>query len=139
MTISEITKKIGEIDCCMMTTIGKNSEIHSRPMLHNKLSEIKDTLYFFSMKETLKINDLADNNSISLTYQDKNSETYIQIFGKGSVEEDPSIMQPHWDKKLDLWWSQQAYTEGICMISIKVEWIRYWFQGKDETIMFNNS
>lgn len=123
------------MDCCMMTTVGQNGEIHSRPMLHNKVLEIGNTLYFFSMKETLKIRDLAENAAISLTYQNKANETYIQIFGNASVEENPSMMQPHWDTKLDLWWSEQAHTEGICMIAIKVEWIRYWFQGKNETIV----
>lgn len=135
MNIKTISKRVAACDCCMMTTVGKNGELHSRPMLHNKTLEINDTLYFFSMKNAMKIHDLDSNPVISLTYQQSDKGGFIQIYGNGYVEDNPEKMAPHWDKQLDAWWPGGAHTEGICMIRVEIKWIRYWFDGNDEMIV----
>lgn len=134
MDRQDIEKALQSIDCCMMTTIDDNGNINTRPMLQNKEALYDNNIYFFSMKDTRKIRDLEKNPTISLTYQDKENTLFIQVHGKGEIVEKSEEMEPYWDKKLNLWWSQQQHTPGICMIRIRISHIRYWHQGKDCTV-----
>jgi general stress protein 26 len=131
MTQQEISTLLRSIDVCMMTTIDSNGDINSRPMLQNKEAEYDGYLYFFSLKDTRKVRDLNDIPTISLTYQDKEGTLFLQAHGEGEIVDSIEAMTPHWDKKLNLWWHEQEHTPGMCMIRVKVAWIRYWYQGKD--------
>jgi general stress protein 26 len=131
---SQISSLLQSIDVCMMTTISCNGDINSRPMLQNKETEYNGYLYFFSLEDTRKVRDLSDIPTISLTYQDKENTMFLQIHGEGEIVNLPAEMAPHWDKKLDTWWHNREDTPGMCMIRVKVSWIRYWHQGKDVII-----
>jgi general stress protein 26 len=134
MTQKELSTILQSFDVCMMTTIDNNGEINSRPMLQNKEAEYDGYLYFFSREDTRKVRDLNDIPTISLTYQDKENTMFLQAHGEGEIVHSPAEMAPHWDKKLDTWWHEREYTPGMCMMRVKVSWLRYWYQGKDVVI-----
>jgi general stress protein 26 len=131
MTQQEISALLQTFDVCMMTTISNEGEINSRPMLQNKDAEYNGYLYFFSLKETRKVLDLMDIPTISLTYQDKEGKQFLQVHGEGEITDSTKEMAPFWDKNLDKWWSLQEHTDGMCMIRVRVSWVRYWHQGED--------
>jgi general stress protein 26 len=131
MTQQEISTLLQSFDVCMMTTISGEGDINSRPMLQNKEAEYNGYLHFFSLKDTRKVRDLNDIPTISLTYQDKENTMFLQVHGEGEIINSTAEMAPHWDKKLDTWWHERENTPEMCMIRVKVTWIRYWNQGKD--------
>ena len=115
----------------MMTTISMDGDINTRPMLQNKAVEFDGFLYFFSLINTRKVRDLNDIPTISLTYQDKEGTTFLQLHGEGELTNSTKEMAAHWDHNLDKWWPLKEHTEQLCMIRMKVLWARYWHQGKD--------
>ncbi|MDD3788383.1 MAG: pyridoxamine 5'-phosphate oxidase family protein [Petrimonas sp.] len=136
MTVKELAQHIRRIDCCMMTTLDADGNFRSRPMLTILKEDDLNNLHFFCMKDSQKIRDLMANAAISLTYQEPGSGLYIQVYGKAELTGEPAQMRPYWDKKLNVWWPREADTEGISMISVKTQWVRYWFEGKNEVIRF---
>ena len=131
MTQQEVSALLQTFDVCMMTTIGMDGEINSRPMLQNKEAEFDGYLYFFSLEDTRKVRDLNDIPTISLTYQDKEGTKFLQLHGEGEITNSTKEMAAHWDSNLDKWWALREHTEGMCMIRVKVSWARYWHQGQD--------
>ena len=134
MTQQEVSALLQTFDVCMMTTISMDGDINSRPMLQNKEVEYDGYLYFFSLKDTRKVRDLQDIPTVSLTYQDKENTMFLQVHGEAEMTDSPKEMAPFWDNNLDKWWHLREHTEGMCMIRVKVAWIRYWNQGKDVVV-----
>ncbi len=134
MDITEIKKLISKTDACMMTTISIDGKINSRPMLCNHQIDGLKNLFFFCMKDSIKVSDLQNNNKISLIFSDSTNGLYANIQGIATITDNKSEMAQHWDKKLDVWWKDQENTPNICMIHCHNETIRYWHQGKDNTI-----
>ena len=134
MTQQEVSTLIKSFDVCMMTTIDSNGDINSRPMLQNKEAEFNGYLYYFSLMDTRKVRDLYDIPTISLTYQDKEGKQFLQVHGEAELTNDTKLMAKHWDAALDTWWPLREHTERMCMIVVKVSWIRHWHEGKDKLI-----
>ncbi len=137
MDISEIRKIIKETKFCMLNTNNQNGQIDSRPMLTVFHNSEEEHIFFFCMKNSQKIIDLRENNHISLSYQDNSKENYIHIIGKADITEDVATMQSKWDKQLNTWWPNEAQTEGMSMIKVKINSIRYWTKDENGTITIN--
>ncbi len=115
----------------MLSTINKKGYIDSRPMLTVFDNSDLEHLFFFCLDNSQKIIDLRENNNISLSYQDKSKGNYIHVIGKSDIINDIPTMQSKWNKQLNTWWPNEAKTEGISMIKVKITSVRYWT--KDET------
>lgn len=139
MTIKELNRQIKNIDCGMMITYTLNKELNSRPMLTITDDNEPQKLYFFCMKNSLKIKELTHRHQVALTYQDKVGAVNLHIFGTATITDEQDEMQAHWDKKLNVWWQTEAATEGICMITVRIEKYRYWTNGENGTdeVKFN--
>lgn len=131
MTLQELNHLIKQIDCGMLITHTDKNEFNSRPMLTITDDENPDKLYFFCMKNSQKVVEIKDDHRVALSYQDKESGINLHLFGKATVTDQPGEMQKHWDKKLNVWWQEEANTDGICMIIVKIEKFRYWTTGEN--------
>ncbi len=131
LTIREIIK---EINFCMLNTTNKKEQIDSRPMLTVFDDSEVDSLFFFCMTNSQKIIDLRNNNNLSLSFQDNAKGTYIHIVGNAEIIDDIPIMQSKWDKRLNKWWVDEAQTEGLSMIKMKMKSCRYWTEKENGVI-----
>ena len=83
LQLSDISKLMGKLDICMMTTAASEGAITSRPMSNNGDVEYDGNSYFFTYEQSELINELKHNDNINLSFTGKD-QLYISITGKAN-------------------------------------------------------
>ena len=132
-TVKFISKKMKAIDICMMSTIGTNGAVHTRPMSNNRDVAYNGESYFFSHINTRKAKDLENNSKVTLSFTG-DAGLYIIVEGKGRIIKDRTRMEEHWVPDLEQWFEDGLETEGLILIAVKASAIKYWDNYKEGEI-----
>ena len=132
-TVKFISNKMKAIDICMMSTIGSNGAVHTRPMSNNRDVTYNGESYFFSHVKTRKAKDLEKNSKVTLSFTGK-AGLYIIVEGKGRIIKDRERMEEHWVPDLEQWFEDGLETEGLILINVKATSIKYWDNYKEGEI-----
>jgi general stress protein 26 len=124
-SLIDISKKMRKLDICMMTTMGPNGHLTSRPMSNNGDVEYDGNSYFFTYNKSEVVKELGENSNINLSFQGPDM-LYISITGKGDLIENKEVLKEHWVKSLNRWFEDGVETPGIIMIHVKADHIKFW-------------
>lgn len=125
-----MSKKMRDLDLCMMTTITKSGMTASRPMSNNGDVEYDGNSYYFTWEKSHLVKDLEKNNHVSLTFSGP-KKLFLSVSGKAKLIRSKDKMAEHWVKSLDQWFKDGIDTKGVVMINVKAKRIKYW-QEEDE-------
>ncbi|RDJ03147.1 pyridoxamine 5'-phosphate oxidase family protein [Rhizobium grahamii] len=130
MTLPELSKKLQQIDFCMMTTCGGKT-LSTRPMSNNGEVEYDGDSWFFSYEDTRKIDDLKGNPGLSLTFTAPPSllgkpGIFIAVDGNAQLIRDRQEFEARWTEGLDRWFPQKFNTPGLVLIKAHALNIQYW-------------
>ncbi len=128
-----ISKKMKELDICMVNTAGSGDSIHSRPMSNNKDVTYEGESFFFSMEDTRKIEDIKTNKNVTLCYEGEKGLNII-VTGKARLLTSKTSFREHWVDSLNQWFEKGIDTEGLILIAVKAEGIHYWENYKEGDI-----
>ena len=78
---------IEDIDIAMMTTRRSDGHLRSRAMATQKRTEGAD-LWFVTCDGTAKLNDLAQDQHLNLTYYRESSKEWISVSGTATISHD---------------------------------------------------
>ena len=123
--IKHVAEAMKEIDFCMMTTVDGNGTMHGRPMSNNTEVEFDGDTYFFTYHDTKKVRDLETTPRVSLAYASPDM-TFIHLYGDAAILEDKELMEKHWNKGLMQWFPEGIETEGIRILRVTCDYVRYW-------------
>ncbi|MBC7387424.1 MAG: pyridoxamine 5'-phosphate oxidase family protein [Cryobacterium sp.] len=124
-SLKEISKKMRNVDLCMMTTITSSGMTASRPMSNNGDVEYDGNSYFFTWEKSRLIKDLKKNNHVNLSFKGK-KDLFISVAGKAKLVHSRTKMEKHWVKDLDVWFEDGLDTPGIVMIHVLAKHVKYW-------------
>src|SRR5687767_9313458 len=85
--VSKLVEKIKDIRIAMMTTIENGNELHSRPM-YTQEPEADGTLWFFTERDSQKVDEVAQDRHINLGYSNPDDNLYMAITGTAQVVTD---------------------------------------------------
>jgi general stress protein 26 len=128
-----IAKKMKDLDICMMSTNGSRGVVNTRPMSNNRDVKYNGESFFFSSRDTRKVNDIKRSASVSLSFTGSGG-SYIIVNGKARLIKDKAIWETHWDKSLDQWFKKGIDTPGLVLIAVKAKHIKYWDKYKEGDI-----
>lgn len=119
---------IKDIKFTMMTTVGPNGEIHSRPMgtIQTSAKNFDGTLWFFSKKNSTKNHDIQNDQHVNLAYADPENHHYVSIKGRAFVSTDKDRMSKLWNSTLKVWFPEGLNDPDISLIGVKVEDAEVW-------------
>lgn len=120
---------IKDIKFAMMTTVGINGTIHSRPMgtLEKNLKNFDGILWFFSRKDSHKNHDIVESHQhVNLAYADPDKQQYVSICGKAFISEDKGKMKELWNPVLKAWFPEGLDDPEISLIGVNVESAEIW-------------
>ena len=129
-TLSDITKRLAEIDVAMFVTKTEGGRIAARPMSNN--GDVKDdgTTYHFTTDDGRIDDDLKRSSQCGATYDDGNG-FWAAVQGQAKLITDRSRQEKHWVPDLEKWFEDGLDTEGLILIEVKPDRIHYW-DGRDE-------
>ncbi len=136
MTLSEISKKLADIDFTMLSTRTDNGEIAGRPMSNNGDVDYDGDSYYFTWESSRMVSDIRREPKVSLAFQGSKSllgkpPIMIAVEGNAELIADKARFEAHWNKELNRWFEQGADTPGVVMIKVRATRIHYW-DGEDD-------
>lgn len=135
-TLSDLSKKMRDIDFAMLFTRSAGGELAGRPMSNNGAVEYEGDSFFFAYDSTRTAQDIGHDPTVALSYQGSagllgKPPLFIAIEGDASLIRDREAFASRWSKDLDRWFPQGIDTPGLVMIKVAAKRIHYW-DGSDE-------
>ena len=131
--LQDVSKKMKELDICLLSSQTNDGEINARPMSNNGDVEYDGNSFFFSSEDSHVVKEIEENNHVSLSFNGKR-DLYIAVIGEADLVRDREEMEEHWNKDLEKWFEEGLDTPGIVMIHVEASRIRYWEGGEQGEI-----
>lgn len=136
MTLPELSKKIADIDFCMLETRAETGDIAARPMSNNGDVEYTGDSHFFTWEKSRTVDDIKRTPKVGLSLVGKGGllgkpPMFIAVQGDAELIRDKAAFQEHWNPDLERWFEQGVDTPGMVLIKVHANRIHYW-DGEDD-------
>lgn len=123
--LSKFKKLVEEIRICMFITDNKNDENHTRPMA---TIEVEDdgTLWFFTDIRSIKVEEVETSKEVHLTYAHPGKDSYLDVWGSGSVVTDRQTIKDKWKPMVKAWFPEGSDDPNLALLQIRPQSSYYW-------------
>lgn len=123
--IKTVNGLIKDIEVAMFTTISSDNKILSRPMQTQEV-EFDGELWFLTMKDTDKYQEIAANPHVNLAYAGK---SYVSISGTAEFIEDEAKKKEYWNPVFDKMLDTSYDDPNVVLIKVDADSAEYWDSG----------
>lgn len=116
---------IKDINIAMMVTQSSDGQLYARPMAVQK-PDADGTLWFMTSVSSPKINEIATNPSVLLSYAEPAKNNYVSITGEAEVVKDRAKIGELWSEMMTTWWPKGKKDPDICLIRVEPQSAEYW-------------
>jgi general stress protein 26 len=121
----KLRKLIKDIRIAMLTTVGADGGLHSRPMRTSEVSRDGE-LWFITKAGSPKAGEIATNQVVNVTYADAKSGRYVALSGVGRLLRDPEKVLELWNGKYKAWFPQGKNDPDLAILQVSVRRAEYW-------------
>ena len=126
----KIAKLIKDIDICMFVTRADGA-VRGRPMSNNGKVEFDGDSWFFSYRDTPKVEEIEADPNVQLAYIATEKGTWISVEGTAQVVEDDARKRKLWDKQLEAWFKDGPEDDNVVLLKVSAERIHAWADGEE--------
>ncbi|RYZ89491.1 MAG: hypothetical protein EOP04_06680 [Proteobacteria bacterium] len=126
-SMEQLKRVIRGIPIAMMTTVGSDGKLLSRPMVTIDAPD-EDALWFFAHDTSQAVRSLVRNPELNLSYVNPNDERYVSVAGHAQRVLDR-------DKAVELWVSdlKDYFPDGVddpdlVLLRVEVDTAEFWDQ-----------
>jgi general stress protein 26 len=135
MTLTDIAKKMRDIDFAMLFTRAAGGEIAGRPMSNNQDVDFDGDSWFFADDSAALVGDIGRDPTVALSFSGNKGllgrpPLFISVEGKAELIRDKAAFQAHWNADLERWFKQGVDTPGLVLIKVHAGRVHYW-DGED--------
>lgn len=123
-SVEKLKSLIEGIDFCMLTTID-GGYLRSRPMSTQEF-EYDGDLWFFTSDNTHKVEEIAKDNRVNVSYSKPGNDTYVSVSGRTEVIKDRAKIEEYWSPVLKAWFPEGIDDPHLCLLKVSVEQAEYW-------------
>lgn len=116
---------IAAIEVAMLTTMDDNHNLRSRPMYTLQLDG-EGVLWFFTTRDSPKLDEIEENNHVNLNYADANSHTYISITGSAVCVDDKDRKEKFWNPIHEAWFPKGKDDPNLCLLKVRIRHAELW-------------
>ncbi len=126
--LKKLGRMIADIQFAMLTTIEPDGSLRSRPMAthQNKSPEFDGTLYFFTKGDAPKVDEVKQDQHVSLSYSSPEQSKYVSISGTAMLVRDKAKMEELWDPKYKAWFPKGLDDPEVALLRVAVDKAEYW-------------
>ena len=122
--IDKVKELIKDIEVAMFTTISRGKAV-SRPM-QTQETEFDGDLWFMTMKDTSKYQEILANPSVNLAYSGK---SYVSISGNAEFSEDLEKKKEYWNPVFDKLLGTTYDDPNVVLVKVTPVTAEYWESG----------
>lgn len=135
-TLSDLAEIMRDIDFTMLSTVTADGGVAARPMSNNRDVDYDGDSWFFSMDDTLAVQDIGRNANVGMTLHGNTGllgkpPVFIAAEGKAEIIRDKAAFEEHWVADLERWFEQGVDTPGLVLIRVRADRVHYW-DGEDQ-------
>lgn len=105
--LKKLYDMIEKIEVAMMTTRRADGHIRSRPMANQKQAEGAD-LWFVTAQGTAKLDDLAQDPHVNLTYYRDGTMEWVSVSGIATISQDRQIIRELYAPDWKAWFGSEG-------------------------------
>jgi general stress protein 26 len=135
--IRKVTDLINEVRVCMFTTIDDHGHVISRPMATVDVDK-EGNVWFFSNEYSGKVTQISENNELNLIYSHPGHNTYLNIFGIGSIIIDREKMKQLWTPAIEAWFPEGIDDLRLCLLKVDTKQAWFWDNSSSKMVIFFN-
>jgi general stress protein 26 len=131
MTLQDLSKKMKDIDFCMLFTHDQSGAMAGRPMSNNGEVEYDGDSFFFTFDSAKTVHDIERDSTVALSFAGAKGllgkpGLFIAVEGRAQLVREKAEFAAHWTKGLDRWFEQGVDTPGVLLIKVRAKRIHYW-------------
>lgn len=123
--IEKMRDLVGKIRVGMMTTVGENGQLHSRPMWIQQM-DFDGQLWFFTRRNAQKSHELAKDGRVLIAFSDPEEGSYVSVSGRAELLHDPLKAKELWNPLYETWFSQGLEDPELVLIQVSVDQADCW-------------
>jgi general stress protein 26 len=124
-THAKITGLIKGIRLAMLTTVGPDGHLRSRPM-DTQDAEFDGDLWFFTEANAPKVADIASNSKVNVSYANPEKQRYVSVQGHAMLVRDRAKIKELWSPEHKIWFPGGPDDPNLALIKVKAEEVEYW-------------
>ena len=125
-SVKKIAELIKDIDFGMLTSVGEDGRMHSRPMSSNKKVEFDGDVWFFTYGSSPKVHEIENKPYVNVSFSDPKSQTYVSLSGRAELVRDKAKIEELWEPALKAWFPKGVDEPDIALIKINADQGEYW-------------
>ena len=124
----KLAELIQDIQFAMLSTVGQDGAIHSRPMATTGVDPdaFDGTLWFFTDAESGKVLEVRQDARVNLSYADPKTNTYVSVSGHATVNRDRAKARELWTLPMKAWFPDGADDPKLALLQVDVTQAEYW-------------
>jgi general stress protein 26 len=121
--VATVAKLIKDAKIAMLTTIGPDGSLVSRPMGVQDVDYDGD-LWFFADADSHKVHEIEAGSPANAAFAD--STSWVSVSGSADVVRDLAKLKELWGPTADAWFPDGPETPGVVLIALRGETAEYW-------------
>lgn len=123
--IGKLNELIHGIRFAMLTSTDGGGHLHSRPMTTQRI-EFDGDLWFFTGRSTSKVDEIARDGQVNVSYAAPEESRYVSISGTARVVDDHERMEDLWNPAYEAWFPDGLEDPDLVLVKVDVEEAEYW-------------
>ena len=121
----ELARLIDGIPVVMLTTVGADGVLRSRPLLLERLQP-DGSLTFLTHLSSQKVSELAGDSRVNVAFVGGDGDRYVSVSGNGEVMHDQSRMHAMWNPTYRAWFPQGPDDRDSAILTVTIDRVEYW-------------
>jgi general stress protein 26 len=129
----ELWDKLEKVRPTMMTTVGDDGLLRSRPMW-TQGDTFDGSLWFFTADDAPKAEELARNPQIALSYAAPEKDLYVSVSGRAELVHDRAKIEELWNAFAEAWFPDGTDDPHLALLRVDVDHAQYWEDKKPKVL-----
>ncbi len=122
--IAKIGELVKDIRIAMLTTVGANGSLHSRPMATQN-TPFNGEVVFLTSDNSGKADEIKQDAEVNLCFSDAKS-SFVTMSGRASLSSDRALIDALWNPSYKAWFPEGQSDPNIRVLRIHVDQAEYW-------------
>lgn len=109
-----------------MLTSEDGKRLRSRPMVASQKNFDDGCLWFFTRDDSPKVEQVQADRQVNVSYASTSDGSYVSLAGQAELVRDRAVINEHWNKQAEAWFSEGKDDPALTMLKVTVEQAEYW-------------
>lgn len=123
--VEKLKELMKDIKFAMLTTVGEDNQLHSRPMTL-KAADFDGDLWFIISRSKAPAREIEDIHQVNVSFADANNMKFISVTGTGEIIVDRKKVEELWNPMYKAWFPEGVNDPDIAALKVQVTSADVW-------------